>query len=153
MTEPASIKDWKVEYAIDVSHTVQPTGETMLHLACRADKPEAEVRVVVQLLLEKGTSPLVEDGQGRVPADISRERGHVLLGLDLHVVEGDEILKKIVGKEREEETAQQVVALAKEKEKIYEARYLELKAGKRVECEPGTGMMQAAIDMAIEKSQ
>ena len=48
----------------------------MLHLACRAERPEAEILATVQLLLDKGAHPIVQDARGRTPGDISKERGH-----------------------------------------------------------------------------
>jgi ankyrin repeat protein len=52
------------------------TGTTLLHMACEAERPEAEILATVQLLLNKGAHPLAVDARGRTPGDISKERGH-----------------------------------------------------------------------------
>jgi ankyrin repeat protein len=62
-----------------VNHRLRPTGETMLHLACRAEKPEGEIESAVGLLLRKGVNPLFGEGldmRGLLPEDVSRARGH-----------------------------------------------------------------------------
>jgi hypothetical protein len=59
-----------------LNHGLGREDETLLHLACRAERPEAEILATVQLLLDKGAHPMVQDARGRTPGDISKERGH-----------------------------------------------------------------------------
>jgi len=61
---------------LTANHVLEGSQETMPHLACRADRPEEGILVVVKLLLSKGASPDMFDAQGLAPFDVSQEQGH-----------------------------------------------------------------------------
>ena len=72
----ASARDL-IEYGADVNAT-QAGGITPLHLAAAQGKPQ-----MVEFLIEQGASPMAQTDDGKLPADLARERGHARLAEQL----------------------------------------------------------------------